>query len=265
VTILGNYPVDRTDFRIIRGVQNEILFFVRNLDRNPSNTTYFQSLTINITDPASATLLMSRHLTVVDAASALYQLTILPSETADWLTGTLQWSISVTRVDGVTTMLWTDRNYGPYSSLEVSPGPVPGPAAPIELDPSTFLIRQFVQYSPILPGAAQRGYQGGAQTFAVYPVGFTGTIEIDASLAAQPSTDSDWFVASTTNYVAQNSLTTINQTSGSAISVPNCDWINVTGNYLWLRVLITTTQTPTSIYMAGSAGANCITQIVYKN
>jgi hypothetical protein len=162
-------------------------------------------------------------------------------------------------------MLWTDRNYGPYSSLEVSPGPVPGPAAPIVLDPSTFLLRNFALHSSNLPGSAQLGYQGGVQTFAVYPVGFTGTIEIDASLAAQPSSDSDWFVASTTEYVAQDASTSVNQTTGSVISVPNCDVINVTGNYIWLRVIITTTQTPLSIYMPASDGTNCISQILYKN
>lgn len=242
MTILGNYPVDRTDFRLVRGVQNDILFFVRNLDRNPANTANFQTVTIHIIDPGSAILLMSRNLLTIDPAGGLYMLTILPSETADWLTGALRWSVSVTRLDNSTVMLWTDRNYGPFGMAEMSDGPIPGPAAPTVLDPTTFLQNNLVAYSPMLPGSAQLGYQNGLQTFAIYPAGFTGSVEIDASLAAQPTTDTDWFAISTTNYVFASTV----------------DAISVTGSYVWLRVLVTTS--PNLVPNANGS----ISQILYK-
>jgi hypothetical protein len=232
---LNNFPVNRSDFRLIRGVQNEILFFVRDLDRNPASTSSFQQVTINIVDPKSSTLLMSRNLSVVTAPSALYMLTILAAETANWEVGSLQWSISVTRSDGSTVMLWTDMNYGPYSMLEMTHGPTPGPTVASILNPSTFTLVNMVPISGQLPGAAQLGYQNGMQTFAVYPVAFTGSIEIDGTLASQPGSG-DWFAVSTTNFVLASSLSTI----------------NVTGNYLWLRV-----QLP--IVTSGS-----INQILYK-
>ena len=235
MAILNNYPVNRTDFKIIRGVQNEILFFVRDLDRNPAVTTTFNQVTINIIDPPSSTLLMSRNLSVVDAPTALYMLTILAAETADWETGPLRWSISVTRADGTVVMLWTDMNYGPYSILEVASGPVPGPTAAVILNPGTFVNTNGVPISNKLPGASQLGYQNGLQTFAVYPLAFTGSVEIDGSLFSAPGSE-DWFPISTTTFVVASTLSTI----------------NVTGNYLWLRV-----QLP--IVTSGS-----INQILYK-
>jgi hypothetical protein len=235
MAIMANYPINRTDFRVIRGVQNEILFFVRDLDRNPAATTTFQQVVINIVDPESSTLLMTRILSVVDAPTALYMLTILAAETADWETGPLRWSISVTRSDGSVVMLWTDMNYGPYSILEVSAGPTPGPTVATVLNPSTFTNVNTIPISDQLPGASQLGYQNGLQTFAVYPVAFTGSLEIDGTLTLQPGAE-DWFPISTTNYSASSALSTI----------------NVTGNYLWLRV-----QLPT--VTSGS-----INQILYK-
>lgn len=232
----NNYPVNRTDFKIIRGVQNEILFFVRDLDRNVIKTTNFQQVTINIVDPTSSILLMSRNLSVVDAATALYMLTILAAETDSWETGSLRWSISVTRTDGSTVMLWTDMNYGPNSNLEVSDGPVPTATLPLTLSPANFVITNGIASSGPLPGSAQLGYQNGLQTFAIYPLNFTGSVEFDGSLQSQPTTDSDWFAVQTTNYVLSNALSTV----------------NVTGSYLWLRTLVTT--------VSGS-----INQILYKN
>jgi hypothetical protein len=235
MTLLNNYSVNRSDFRIIRGVQNEILFFVRDLDRNPAVTSTFQQVTINIVDPDSSSLLMTRNLSVVDAPTALYMLTILASETANWETGPLRWSITVTRGDGSTVMLWTDMNYGPYSVLEVTHGPIPGPTVATVLNPSAFTMVNTIPISGQLPGASQLGYQNGLQTFAVYPVAFTGSLEIDGTLTLQPGAE-DWFPISTTNYTASSTLSTI----------------NVTGNYLWLRV-----QLPT--VTSGS-----INQILYK-
>lgn len=243
MAILSNYPVNRCDFSIIRGVQNEILFFVRDLDRNPATTITFSQVTINIVDPESSTLLMTRNLSVVDAPTALYMLTILAAETANWETGPLRWSITVTRMDGSVVMLWTDMNYGPYSQLNVHDGPTPGATVATVLNPSTFIINApgmwgMVANSGALPGASQRGYQNGLQTFAVYPVNFTGSLEIDASLIAMPATDSDWFAVSTTNFTNSSTLSTI----------------NVTGNYLWLRMLI----------MTASGTTGTINQVLYK-
>jgi hypothetical protein len=238
VALLANYPINKTNFFITRGVQNEVLFFVRDLDRNSVNTATFQQVTINIVDPASSLLLMSRNLSVVDATTALYMLTILASETASWETGSLRWSISVTRLDGTVVMLWTDMNYGPNSTLEVRDGPIPTATVAMILNPANFVVNNNVAASGSLPGSAQLGYQNGLQTFTIYPLAFTGSLEIDGSLHSLPANDSDWFAVSTWSFVSASSLSVI----------------NVVGSYLWLRVRLP---------QIGTIGT--INQILYKN
>jgi hypothetical protein len=232
---MNNYPVNRSNFRIIRGVQNEILFRVRDLDQNPADTSQFLVLTINLVAPYSGTLLLSRQLTLYSSTVTVYQLTILAGETVNWETGALQWSISVLRADGATVMLWTDMSYSPYSTLEVTDGPVPGPQVALTLDPTTFIFDNQVAYSQQLIGSVQTGFQNGMQTFALYTQAFTGSVTIQATLQALP-TDSDWFGVVTHNYNVATVL----------------DPISLTGNYLWLRVAVTT--------VSGS-----LSQILYTN
>lgn len=223
MSYLANYSTDRSDFRIVRGVQNEVLFRVRNLDRNPADTTTFQTVNITITDPETGTVLLVRPLVNYDVSTAIFMLTILAFETVDWATGPLRWSLTVVRSDGSAVMLWTDRNYGPYSTLEVSEGPIPGPQ-PLTVIPSAgFLMHSGIAYSGQMIGPAQVGYQNGMQSFAVYAVGFTGIVTIQGTLQLQPQM-TDWF-----------DITTLPLTTANGISL-----LNVQGNYLWLRVSIMT-------------------------
>ena len=250
-TMMNNYPVLRTDFRLVRGVTNEVVFFVRDIDRKPVSLNTGDTLTINIVDPKTQTLLMTRAFTVFDLAKGIYQFTTLPAEMDTWPTGPLRWSVAYTRASGGTILMWTDMNYSPYSSLYVTETPVPGPAPTVTIpwaefglltssDPSWTgpLPCPCSYYNGPLAGAAQDGYLNGLQTFVPSMVGFTGTIEIDATLVTQPDMSAespDWFSVVSTNYTA----------------FTGNDTYDVIGNYLWLRVVV--------ILVSGS-----VTQIQYK-
>ena len=226
--MINNYPVNRTDFRLVRGVVNEIVFFVRDIDRKPVALSVADSLTINIVDPLTETLLMSRDLTIYDLAKGIYQFSTLPSEMDTWPTGPLRWSIAHNRQSGDTVMLWTDLNYSPFSSLRVTDSPTPGPAPTQTLVWTAF--SQLVDgnyYSSVLMGAAQDGYVNGMQSFVITLEDFTGTIRIDATLVSQPTADEgDWFEVDHADYTA---------ISGNTV-------IDVQGNYLWLRMVVTLTS-----------------------
>lgn len=248
-TLMNNYPVLRTDFRLVRGVTNEVVFFIRDIDRKPVSTVSGDSLTINIVDPKTQTLLMTRAFTVFDLSKGIYQFTTLPAEMDTWPTGPLRWSVSYTRASGGTILLWTDMDYSPYSNLYITELPTPGPSPTVTIpwdefglltsDPSwnTLPCPCNYYYGP-LAGAAQDGYLNGVQTFVPSMVGFTGTIEIDAALVAQPDMSAespDWFSVDSTTY---------SDFTGN-------DTYNITGNYLWLRIMVTVTS--------GS-----VTQVAYK-
>jgi hypothetical protein len=252
-TMMNNYPVLRTDFRLVRGVTNEVVFFIRDIDRKPVSLGNGDTLTINIIDPATQTLLMTRDLTVFDLAKGIYQFATLPAEMDTWPTGPVRWSVSYTRASGGTIMMWTDMNYSPYSSLYVTESTLGGPAPTITIPWDDFglltcpprcspswpsLIPSTSYYHGPLAGAAQDGYLNGMQTFVPSMVDFTGTIEIDATLVAQPDMSAespDWFSVSSTVYTA----------------FTGNDTYNITGNYIWLRIAV--------IWQSGS-----VTQIQYK-
>lgn len=247
VAAVNNYPMQRTDFRLVQSVTNEILFSIRDIDRQPVTLADGEHLTLTITDLRATMVMLSRTLSAAPMPpnpANLYLASIGPNDTLDWELKHYRWSLVLTRADTSQVMLWTDQNYGPYSYLELTEGPVPGMVPAQTLDPATFVINnninappgQVTSTSSALVGAAALGVSGGAQTFTATLAGFTGTIEIDGTLVGQPASDADWFEISTVSYTAQ---------TGTEV-------INTVANALWLRVVLTTTS--------GS-----VSTILYKN
>lgn len=72
-----------------------------------------------------------------------------------------------------------------------------------------------------IKGAAYYVRGGDLQTVAYFLSGFTGTINIQASLATTPSSDSDWFTVNT--YTKSSGTTTSNFSR------------NIDGNFSWIR------------------------------
>ena len=220
--MMNNYPLNRTDFRLVRGVANEIAFFVRDLDRKPVSLTVGDVLTIVITDLDTNRLLMQRTLGIMDLANGIYKLNTLPAEMDTWPTGPVRWSVNYKRADGTTVMLWTDQSYGPYSAAYVTKSPYPGPAAPTVLLWSDFTLgTDGYYYSANLPAAAVEGYANGLHTFLFSMTGFGGSVRIDATTIGEPDSG-DWFPVASKAYVGNQ----------------NRSIINVQGNYLWLRLAV---------------------------
>jgi len=222
--VLMNYPINRTDFRLIRGVPNVIQFFIRDIDRQYVTTPLANAtLTINIVDTNAQKLLLERDLCVVNSATSLYSLSTQPTDMLYWPSGYLAYSVLVTRSDGTQSLLWTDRDYSPYGFIHMTDGPLPGPVKPIILDPSTFYPDTGYNYSSPVPGTASYGYPNGLQTFSIYTTNFTGNVIIQATLVEQPSTSvQDWFQVTVANFNNSNGVTAV----------------NVEGNFLWLRVAV---------------------------
>jgi len=74
-------------------------------------------------------------------------------------------------------------------------------------------------------------YKGGdgVHTYEIKVDGFYGTVKIEATLASEPTSD-DWFDVSGTEHTADPSDSTVNRT-GSYM-------YNFTGNFVWLRAVI---------------------------
>ena len=239
--MMNNFPVNRTDFRLVRGVQNEILFMVRDIDRKPVTLAMGDVLTINITNVQRDQLLLRRSLTVNDLQSGLYTLVTLPAEMDTWPTGPVPWSMTYTRAsDGSTVMLWSDQNYSPFSSAYVTHSPYSGPAGTVTLVWSDFTVMDDSNYySAALAAAAQDGFVNGMQTYVIDMTNFTGTVRVDGSLVAHPANtpeSMDWFAATSDTYTAN---------TGQAV-------LNVQGNFVWTRIVVT-------------VGSGTLNQLQYKD
>ena len=239
---MENYPLNRTDFRLVRGIQNEINFYVRDVDRKPIGLGSSETLTINILDPDTDTLLMTRNLATIDSSQGIYLLTILPAEMDAWPSAPVRWSMSYNRANGTTVLLWTDRVYSPYSTCTITEGPIPGPASTVTFLWSGFtLMGDGNYYSQALVGSAAQGFSGGMQTFLITMTAFVGSVRIDASLVAAPvNTDlsTDWFQVDLQTFPVAN--------TGNIV-------LNELGSYLWMRVVV----------IPGTGGI--INQVEYKS
>jgi hypothetical protein len=78
---LMNYPVNRTDFKLIKGVTNEILFFVKDTDRHPVTVSNLanaglQDIRIIITNPFNECLLLGSEVSAVTSYTTNYTSTM---------------------------------------------------------------------------------------------------------------------------------------------------------------------------------------------
>jgi hypothetical protein len=219
-----NYPINRTDFRLVAGVTNEIEFFIRDIDRRYA--VVGGDIRVHIVDVEAQKTLLFRPLTLIDPNKSLYRLTISPEDITDWPAGYLRWSASVLRPDGTVTMLWTDRDYSPHGFLTMTEGPDPEPPAPAILIPALFTPVNGWTVSGAIPAAAALGDATGTHSLSVETDGFSGTIAVEGSLMAQPTaTDEDWFE------IARREMSNVTGTDG----------ISFEARIVWLRVRIRTT------------------------
>ncbi len=192
-TTLMNYPVNRTDFSLARFVDNEVEFWVKDYDRRAVNLTG-GTLTFHITDPKSSRVLMTRDLTVVDAAKGLVRLFVSGDEAGNLPKSSLRYSITLLRTDGVQVMLYTDRDRRGLGVVDIIDGPLPPPVEAIPIVGEDFLSRNSALYTGAYAGAAQVFNISGQHSVLLHLEDYTGTFTIQGTLLPQPSsTDSDWF------------------------------------------------------------------------
>lgn len=221
-----NYPVNRTDFRVLKGVRNDIDIFIRNVDRKPVDLTG-QTVTVVIANDDTARVLMRRAATVVaPGTTGRCRLTITPEDTLSWPLGTLRYSTLISNSDGTASALYTDRDYRHGGMIEVDQGPYPAPRASIEVSLDEYVPRDGFLWAGAYPASVPAGQEDGIQTVQVYTTDFTGTLTVQASLAPQPTQDDvDWFDVQVETYTASTGTT----------------GFNVVGRFLWVRFKIATT------------------------
>lgn len=257
---LMNYPINNTDFTLVKGVTNEILFFVKNVDRQPITTSSLinagiTSLRMVITDQHNHQLLLGKSdpilngvdksvlvpYTLADPSKGVWMFTASSNDIVDWPLGNLRYSVVGDRAQGDQVMLYTNRSYGPYSSLEVIEGPYPMPADAIVITPDMMVNTNVVGAATIMtsgsfPGAATVGNISGMHSIVANFSDFTGGIMVEATLENQPSQNpSDWFLAtvvSPTAGIVDVRIVTFNSPTNGPV------YLSLLGNYTYVRFTV---------------------------
>jgi hypothetical protein len=231
-----NYPVNRTDVKIFRNVRNTVEVYAKDFDRKAVNLTG-KTVTARVLDRRAQKTLLTRAVTAIDATKGAYKFVIDPTDCADWRSGMLEYTVTVTDGQNHDTFLFHDRDRSPFGILEMLDGPLLQATDPITVNRSSFLLRDGRLFSGALPGAASVGNTSGVHTAAFYTVDYAGSVAIQASLDSQPaSDDSGWF----------------NVDSRDLFENTGIEAFSFTGNYLWVRFV-------------GDPILGSFTKVVYRN
>ena len=88
-----NFPLNRTDFKLFRGLANPVQVLIRDVDRAPVVFPTGQVPTVNIIHRQTKKVLYTSPLTLVDATQSLWLFTVLGSDIADWSLGWCSYTI----------------------------------------------------------------------------------------------------------------------------------------------------------------------------
>jgi hypothetical protein len=179
----------------------------------------------------------------IDPAKGVWMLRLKATDIVDWPLGFLRYSVIADRIGGDQVMLYTDRGYGPYSSLLVIDGPFPMPNEATNVTANSMVMLGQSLQSGAYAGPAQVRNLSGLSS-VVYHMGgvgdgFTGSVTIQGSLDNSISqNDADWMPVEITDSTGQGTI------SGGTITFntpPTLTDFNVTvrGNYMWLRFIVT--------------------------
>jgi hypothetical protein len=80
------------------------------------------------------------------------------------------------------------------------------------------------------------------QTITWKATGFIGTAVVQASLVDDPQTDSDWFTV-------YNLVCTLNNGNGGTLDTPKFAYMNIQGNFAWVRAKVTSYTSGTLDYL----------------
>lgn len=224
-----NYPINHSDFTLIKGVLNEIDFLVLDIDRKTVSLGEEDAIILRIHRRSDQSVVLTTTLATVEGSQARFRASI-PAEVVDDLdNGFYRYTVCLrTGADEPQErLLYTDRGRTGEGSVEVRQGPLPVSTAPRKVERDDMLPLAGSLISGALPGAAQIGNRTGVHTVAVYGNHFTGSVVVEASLEMQPDTnDASWFT------VVEHSFSELIGSSG----------FSFTGPYQWVRFKVTESQ-----------------------
>jgi len=241
-----NMSPNDVDFKLYKGVANEMDFLIRNLDRKPI-PLMGKKLIITIINDYNNEVVIQKPLQIRDPYKGQAVARITPAELAELDVGYYRYTVLMVNEDGWETLLYTDMNQQARGFFELRDGALPPPLLPrvllgvdflpfmLDDDPST-----TVYISSSVPGDALLNLTNSLMTYAVYLNNWYGKLTVQATLEATPPSEFEsWIILNEKEYV----------------NFTGIDWNNIEGNYTWIRF----------VYENNIANEGEFTKVLFKN
>jgi hypothetical protein len=208
-TMITSFHHTRSDFKIFWNVDNPIDFYIRNYDRKIVLIADGETYAMIISHPKTGVVFLQRDFTVVDAPTGHLRLTITASESVNYPIGNLVYSVTKT-ANGSTTLLFTDRDHGPQSGIEVKYGPVmPAPAPYVILGESFATVDKGLRVGPF-KGPATVGYGASTMSFEIDGTSLTGQFIFEGTKSINvPTSAMSWTPVNTTTVTLLSGTQTV--------------------------------------------------------
>jgi len=217
--MITSFHHTRSDFKVFWNVSNDIDFLIRDYDRKvkPIGQEIYE---IIITSAKTGTVLLRSDLSVVNPSTGHVRLSLTPLQSNSLPIGTLRYTI-VQNNNGRETIMFTDRDHGPQSSLEVKYGPIPLLPEPIRIQRGEFTTIDGALRVGAFAGPASLPDATETLTLMITGDHLLGRMVFEASLhETPPSSVNDWFIAEECVF---------DELTGTVV-------VNLTGNYSWVRI-----------------------------
>lgn len=239
---LGNTPMNRQqNIKLHRGVDNQIRFRVMNLDRKPVSVDHL-SIRARLVNKENGERVFDRYANMSsklgDFWLPIYEgdlLNIAPGLYDLVVTGEEPFVPQLEIGENMQTPFYVDGAHNIVAKVEVVAGADPTPWPSTILTPNNWTIRSepgfpLSYYSSAIPGSRLRNHVNAVHTFAAYTTGFTGTLQVRATLELQPPDNpNDFFpvdITSGTNIIEFENYTGVTAHTFEA-------------NYMWLIFVYT--------------------------
>lgn len=239
---LENTPMNRQqNIKLHKGVDNQIRFRVMNLDRKPVSVDHL-SIRARLVNKENGERVFDRFANLAskkgDFSLPIYEgdlINIAPGYYDLIVTGEEPFVPQLAIGENMQTPFYVDGAHNIVASVEVIASADPTPWPSTVLGPNNWTIRSepgfpLSYYSSAIPGSRLKNHLNAVHTFAAYTTGFTGTLQVRATLELQPPDNPNVFfpvdITTGTNIIQFENYTGVTAHTFEA-------------NYMWLIFVYT--------------------------
>lgn len=221
------------DTTIYRGLDNDIHFIIRNVDRKPINLLG-RSFIFTVINEQNEELMLEKEAEILDPHKGRLKVDILQGDTFKWIKGWYRYVLTMVDKDDKRKPLYFDESYNIRGYIRFDDTSVPKPVESIEV--TEFHPKQNEHetetwyVSSSIKGPSYFGYKNKTTTFAFYFTNFKGVIRAQGSIEDVPSNDKTW--GSSWFDISLDGDTEYHLDYFTGIK-----YFNVTSNIVWFRYI----------------------------